>query len=475
MSAVAVLREGRKLLDQLKKDNSIQLSFYEGIPHINGKSLFPFKYRIYQKKILDGLEAGNKRYFLHWPRRAGKDAFCFTYLIACALKKRGIYYYVLPTKVDAEGIIWDGGVNTPEYFYYFKDLFPEPLVKQMNAKSLKIKLKNGSIINLAGSNFYNKLRGKPCHGVIFSEFAFGDTPEGLDVMIPTINQSKGFIIINTTPNGYNFSWQKFMQFKSNPAWNCSLETALTLLDENGNRYITDQDIQNAINDGLSPGKIKQEFFCEPLLDTDTLYFAHEMKLIEEEGRLRDETLIPKRPMYFAADLGLDTTAIIGFQVNNVGHPIISYYYENVNKTLDFYWNEVSSYVNKKGLAMATWFLPHDGAKRNLTDKNNPLNVIKSFGARVHHLQRPTKLGLNSSIENAKIILRNTVINRKECSRLIEALSSYGRKFNQETKTYDLYPRHDWASHPSDAFQYLSMACNEGMTRQQAPRISSYSL
>ena len=452
------------------------VDFKDGFAHFNNKAILPFKYRTYQKKTFDLIDSGQyKKFFLHWPRRSGKDAFCFTYLINRALKEKGLYSYILPLKNSARKIIWDGGVHHDGHLTKFLDMIPKRLIKRRNSSDMKIELINGSVIYLDGSDNFDRLRGIFLSGVVFSEFAFGKSAEGFDVLSPVMGQSGGFILINTTPNGYNFSWQKFNQFKGEDQWYCSLETCETLLDENGQRYIDESQIKSAISDGLSPGKIKQEFYCEPLLDTDTLYFAYEMKLIEEEGRLRDETLIPKRPMYFAADLGLDTTAIIGFQVNNVGHPIISYYYENVNKTLDFYWNEVSSYVNKKGLAMATWFLPHDGAKRNLTDKNNPLNVIKSFGARVHHLQRPTKLGLNSSIENAKIILRNTVINRKECSRLIEALSSYGRKFNQETKTYDLYPRHDWASHPSDAFQYLSMACNEGMTRQQAPRISSYSL
>lgn len=474
MSAIAILKEGQKLLDQIQAEKGNVVDFKNGFAYFNDNRVLPFQYRTYQQKTFELIESGQyKKFFLHWPRRSGKDAFCFTYLINRALKEKGLYSYILPLKNSARKIIWDGGVHHDGQLTKFLDMIPKKLVKRKNSSDMKIELINGSVIYLDGADNFDRLRGIFLSGVVFSEFAFGKSSEGFDVISPVMGQSGGFMLVNTTPNGRNFSWQKFQRFKGDDQWYCSLETCQTLLDEQGERYISEKQIENSISDGLSPGKIRQEFYCEPLLDTDTLYFAYEMKLIEEEGRIRKDTLIPGRPMYFAADLGLDCTAIIGFQVNDVGHPIISYYYENNNKTWDFYWNEVSQYVNKKGLAMATWFLPHDSVKRDAANKINAISVFKSFGARVQLLERPKKIGVDSSIESAKGTLRHTIINR-DCSRLIEALSSYSREFNEKTKTFGIKPQHDWASHPSDAFQYLSMGCNMGVSRSTA-RIIPYSL
>lgn len=463
-SCTAALRKADELIDQVESDKGEKLTFSDGFAYYEGKKIIPFEYRTYQKKMFELLDSGkHKKFFLHWPRRSGKDAFCFTYLLNRAIKEKGLYSYILPLKASSRKIIWDGGVHHDGHLTKFLEMIPKQLVKRKNASDMRIELINGSVIYLDGADNFDRLRGIFLSGVVFSEFAFGKSSEGFDVISPVMGQSGGFMLVNTTPNGRNFSWQKFNQFKGEDQWYCSLESCQTLLDENGDRYITEEQIQNSIADGLSPGKVKQEFYCEPMLDTDTLYFAYEMQLIEEEGRIKEHTLMRNETMYFAMDLGLDTTSIIGFQVNSAGHPIVSYYFEDKNKTWEFYWNEINRYVSRKGLPMGKLFLPHDSVKRDAANKVNAITTFKEFGANVHLLKRPASKALakDSAIEKAKRALRFTVINR-ECARLIEALSSYGRDYDEKTKTYKIQPRHDWASHPSDAFQYLAMALDESL-------------
>jgi hypothetical protein len=64
-----------------------------------------FKPRNYQLPLLDYMDTGGcqgKRAFCLWHRRSGKDLTLWHYIINRAIRDVGIYYYLLPTFVQAK-------------------------------------------------------------------------------------------------------------------------------------------------------------------------------------------------------------------------------------------------------------------------------------------------------------------------------------------------------------------------------------
>jgi len=128
--------------------------------------------RDYQLPICDAIENKNyKRVIAILPRRAGKDITAFNLVIRQALKKVAVYYYIFPTYAQAKKVIWDAITNSGSKFL---DYIPPEVVTSKNSQEMKIKLKNGSLIQLVGSDNIDSLVGTNPYGLVFSEYALQD-------------------------------------------------------------------------------------------------------------------------------------------------------------------------------------------------------------------------------------------------------------------------------------------------------------
>jgi len=131
-----------------------------------------FKMRPYQHPLFNALENDKfKRAIAVWPRRAGKDLCAFNFVIREALKKIGVYFIVYPTYAQGRKILWDSMTNEG---IRFLDFIPKELVTSTNSTEMKIKLINGSMIQVVGSDNYDGLVGTNPVGIIFSEYALQD-------------------------------------------------------------------------------------------------------------------------------------------------------------------------------------------------------------------------------------------------------------------------------------------------------------
>lgn len=81
----------------------------------------------------------------------------------------------------------------------FRDHIPPALIESENSQELKITLKNGSFIQVLGSENIDGLRGIAPKGIVFSEYAF-QNPTAWAVMRPILAENGGWAIFNSTPN-----------------------------------------------------------------------------------------------------------------------------------------------------------------------------------------------------------------------------------------------------------------------------------
>ena len=68
--------------------------------------------------------------------------------------------------------------------------------------------------------------------------------------------------------------------------------------------------------------------------------------------------------------------------------------------------------------------------------------------------------VEDGIEAVRNTLSRCYFDETKTNRGINALSSYHKAWDEKKKIYKDYPEHDWSSHGSDAFRYLSLAIKE---------------
>lgn len=473
-SKIAQVRQ-KKFLCSFDKHNNFFISFKDGRTY-----RLPFiRFRPYQKDIHDQLFVKDKhKILLCWPRRSGKEFVSWSVILQEALINPGLYLLVYPTNVIAKSVLWEGGIIHNEgQFVPFLKMIPSQLIASINNQELKIKLVNGSIIWMMGSDInIDRLRGTNPRLIVFSEFAFQD-PRVYQIMRPVLVQNKGKVILQSTFNGMNHFYQLYERVKNDPSWYCKIESITTLLDENGQRYITDEMIEQERKDGMPEYLIQQEYYGNVILNEETRYFALALKEIHESNRLIDNLIIPYAPLYTAWDLGKnDTNAIIFFQVKRVENYMRSYivgYLENNNKGFSFYINEIRQFAARYSLPVRYHFLPHDGRNQIMTtDKpKSAADFLHEMGEVCITVQRPKEKILG--IEAVRRRLYFCDFNKENTGRLIDCLSNYSKEFDDKMGRYKDNPIHDWASHGTDAFQTMAFALDAGMVGENKSNISYY--
>jgi len=453
----------------LKRDGKANLfiTFDDGmttkLPYI------PF--RPYQEELaIEMFINGMKRVLVERPRRSGKEVESWNIILESAVESPGLYMMVYPTNVRARAVLWDGAILMPDgRSVKFLEMIHKRLLLNINNAEMKIKLVNGSVIWIVGSDIDpDKLRGTNPRGIVFSEFAFQD-PRVCYVMMPALRQNGGWMIGQSTFDGQNHFYQMIQNNKDDKNWYCRVDSIINLVDENGNRYITDEMIEEDRRSGMPEYLIQQEYYGVVQVNQETKYFAHAVNNIYETNKLISNLMIPSANVYSAFDIGMnDCTAITLFQVKRVENywkPLIIGYMENNNRDLKYYIDEVRRFCNLYNLPFKYHFIPHDGQKRDFNTGKNTLDFMQEMGEKAFIVPRPTSK--ENAIEAMRRELYLCEFNKENTQRLIDCLSNYSKEFDVKLGTYKNRPVHNWASHGVDSFQTMTLAIQGDMISEQS--------
>ena len=417
-----------------------------------------------------------KRHLYCWPRRAGKEVYTWNALISAAIEKPGLYLMVYPYNVRARAVLWEGAILMPDgESLSFLNMIPKKFIISINNQEMKVKFSNGSIIWLVGSDIdVDKLRGINARGAVFCEFSYQD-PRVFYTMLPIFRQNGGWLICQSTFDGQNHFYQLMKRNKDNPLWNCKIESVETLVDEHGERYITDAAIEEDRQGGMPEYLIQQEYYSVVQVNQETKYFALAMNYIFENEKIVSGLILPNKNLYTAWDIGMnDNTFIIFFQIETVGNqqwPIVIGYFESNNKPLAFYIDECRKFSSKNNLYLKYHFIPHDGKKRDFTSGQDVISFGNDLGENFISVPRPaSKI---NAIESCRRKLNMTRFNKENCQRVIDCLCNYSKKYNEKLGVYKDHPVHDWASHGVDAYQTMTLALDFNLVVEKTHDIIYY--
>ncbi len=420
--------------------NQNDLTIKDGVYHVpfeRNDALPIYMFDIETKKHHNFVANG---YIVH---NSGKDICCFNLLIRAALRKVGVYFYLLPTFSQARRVIFDSITNSGDRFI---DYIPKELIANINSQEMKIKLTNNSIIQLLGSDTYDtSLVGTNPNGIIFSEYSLQD-PRAFQFARPILTANDGFCVIISTPRGKNSLWELFQIAKHNPqAW---FSEKLTVEDTG---HISLHDIEKERAEGvMSEDLIQQEYYTSFEMGVEGAYYAKYIDRLHVKGQIGDVPWEAAFKVHVAIDIGVrDSTCLIFFQTIGAVVRIIDEY-TNSKVGLEHY----VSVIRQKPYVYGHFIAPHDVK-------------VQEWGSGLTRIEKARQLGINFtiahnvSIEDGIECVRSTLgkvwIDSSNCKQLIKSLENYRQEFDIKKQVYKPFPLHDKWSHFADAMRYLCIS------------------
>jgi hypothetical protein len=370
-------------------------------------------------------------------RRAGKTVAAVNDIIRAAFMYKGpngLFGYVAPYQNQARRIAWD----------YFKH-YAQPLISDTNEQMMTITLVNNTKVSLFGADNADAMRGLGFSGVYMDEY--GDFKPSVfgNVIRPALSDKQGWAVFAGTPKGKNQFWDIYETARRLPD-----EWFLLRLPASESGLLPQSEL-NAAKAQLSEDQYLQEFECSFEAAILGAFYGTEMR--QAEPRINERVVFePGYPVHTAWDLGYrDDTAIWWYQV--VGGEV---------RVIDFYAvsgadiRAIAEVVVNKGYTYGKHYLPHDARAKSLqTGRSIVEQLADHLG--INHLSVVPNIGLQDGIQAIRQMLPRTWFNSVKCGDGIEALRQYQREYDEDKKAFRASPRHDWTSHPADAFRMLAVA------------------
>lgn len=403
-----------------------------------------FKPRAYQYALCDAIEnKGYKKVIVNAARRWGKDITCFNIVSRQAIQDIGIYYYLLPTHVQARQVMFDGITTQGTRII---DEIDKRLVKKINSQEMKITLINNSIIQFCGSNKFDRLRGTNPKGIVFSEYAY-QHPQVYPTLSPALEAHNGFAIFISTPFGENHFFDLWKVAQRSEEW-----FSITSTIEDAKHMSIDKLNAQIASGEITPDMALQEYYCSFSVGAIGAYYAKYLNKMELNGQIGEYSWESDFPVHTVWDLGVnDQTCILFFQIiGNSIHIIDMYIASDVG--MEHYINFIKS---KPYTYSGTHVAPHDIKVREYTS-GGMSRLEKASNLGINFIVAP-HMTIMDGIESVRTTLPRMKIDMSQCNLLVAALRNYRKKYNSETMMYDNKPLHDKNSHICDALRYLCIS------------------
>ncbi len=410
--------------------------------------------REYQLPVLQQLDGGKKRAFLRWHRRAGKDKICWCYMVKEAAKLPGNYFYVFPTKEMAKKALWE---NIDKDGFKLIDHLPEELIERRNNQELLLVLKNNATIRIVGLDTNpDAIRGVAAKGVVFSEFAFSDY-EAYKVMIPSIKEAGGWLIINSTPNGRNHFYQMDQRIKDSKNWHYSCLQTLWPDKANYSGLLSPEEITESMEeDGLLQEDVDREYGVSFNTGMKGSFYADQIEKAYGDKRIGDFLPMDGLLVDTFWDLGVDDSTAVWFRQTMGNKLIFIDYFEDSGKDLRHY----TSMLREKGYEYRTHYLPHDASHRNIQTGIGTSQMFADL-CREYAVSDDIivldRLPVQDGINAVRKRFSQYCFDQENCKDGIAKVELYHRRYDKRRQVFLKEPVHDHSSHAADALRMEAIA------------------
>ena len=372
-------------------------------------------------------------------RRAGKTVAAANDLIRAAAECQSPwphFAYVTPYRSQGKSVAWQ----------YLKH-YARPIMKSANEAELFITLLNGAKISIFGADNADAMRGLGFDGCFLDEYGDFRSSVWGSVIRPALSDRQGWCVFAGTPKGKNQFWDIYNTAQRIPSeWFCMA------LKASDSKLLPEGEL-NAAKAQLSEDQYLQEMECSFEASILGAYYGTEMREATEQGRVTRVHYDNNVPVHTAWDLGYrDDTAVWFYQVIRDEVHIIDFYSVS-GANID----EIAANILARPYNFGKHHLPHDARAKTLAAAGKSVieQLAVHFG--INSLAIVPDLSVQDGIQAVRKVLPQCWFDTERCNEGIEALRQYQREYDEDKKAFRQTPRHDWCSHPADAFRMLAIA------------------
>ena len=303
---------------------------------------------------------------------------------------------------------------------------------------------------MAGSDRYDSLVGSNPIGVFFSEWALCD-PRAWDYIRPIIRENGGFACFITTYRGRNHAHRMAKRLAANPDWNVDIRTVDDTTDVEGNRILSQADIDAERAEGMSEALISQEYYCDPQASVEGAIYGRAFEQLMTDERVGTVAHDPGLPVIASWSLEFDDQYTVVFiqQRGNESRVIgsESIQFASVSEALDkiegaYPWRKVG---------------------RHIVPPKTSSEVIELFDRRVIQVERAPALPAITALTRERLGLtridnqvRPWTDGEPNNDLLVDALNGYHYPKTREG-AYSSKPANTWEKHYTRALEVFALA------------------
>lgn len=405
-----------------------------------------FTPRPYQLPIMRAMDSGFNRAVWVAHRRSGKEKTCLNIVAKKMMERVGTYFYVFPEFAQGRKVIWDGADKDG---FKFLDHFPAELLDgKPNDTEMKLKYKNGSMLQVIGSDRFDSVMGTNPIGMVFSEYALQD-PSCWGYFRPILAENDGWAIFNFTPRGENHAYALHELAKADPVgW---FDEVLTVDDTGALRpEVLAQEKSEIVRLYGNDALYQQEYHCSFTVPISGAYYADQIMQSYKEGRIGAVPHESRLSVDTWWDLGINDRMSIWF-TQSVGQELrVIDYLEGTGQGFPHY----IALLKEKPYVYGRHTAPHDIRVRELTNGKSRLDTAAALGIK---FDVAPNLPIIDGIDAVRALFAKCWFDTVKCQDGINALKNYRKQYDEARKTYANKPHHDWSSNAADAFRYLAVA------------------
>ena len=371
-------------------------------------------------------------------RRAGKTVAAINDVIRAAATCKSafpLFGYVAPYRSQAKSVVWD----------YLKT-YSQPIIADSNEAELTVTLMNSAKIRLFGADNADAMRGLGFDGIYLDEY--GDFRPSVwgNVVRPALSDKQGWCVFGGTPKGKNGFWSIYETARKNPA-----EWFLLRLPASSSGLLPPSEL-SAARAQLTEDQYLQEM--ETSFEASILgsFFGTELREAEEQGRITNVDVDSNVPVHTAWDLGYrDDTSVWWYQVIRGEIHVVDFYSVSGANI-----QELAQVITDRGYRYGKHFLPHDAKAKTLASGGKSIIEQLAQYLGLGTLSIVPDLSVQDGIQAVRQMLPRVWFDNR-CYEGVEALKQYQREYDEDKKAFRQTPRHDWTSHPADAFRMMAIS------------------
>ncbi len=227
------------------------------------------------------------------------------------------------------------------------------------------------------------------------------------------------------------------------------QEGIVLSQEQKNWYVKKKQSQKDSMKSEFPSTPEEAFF----VSIEGAYFGKQLNRVMEEGRITSVPWIETLPVDTWWDLGTnkkktDACSIVFTQDVGLETHIIDYY-GNSGEGLSHY----KKMLDNKPYSYGTHNAPHDIQVKELGTGKTRLEIAREMGI---SFQVVENIPFSDGIEAVRAILSRCWFDEKKTQRLVKALISYRKEWDDNLGKFKDTPLKDWSADPADAFRMMAV-------------------